>query len=81
MAEIIPLRATCCADIPVEPVSPTAWLQVWFRRLVTRRRRVGNADELPDRLRRDMGLGAKPWEPGRHYSDYMTSQGLSSGNS
>jgi hypothetical protein len=74
MAEIIPLRASCRECAVSEPVSLAAWLRLRLLGLVQRRpSRVGNADDLPDRLRRDMGLTPRAQEPGRHYSDYLSS--------
>jgi hypothetical protein len=64
MAEIIGMRGACAG---AEPVSLVGWL---LQRLRFRRRRLGNADDLPDRLRRDMGLA--PVDAGqRHYRDYL----------
>ena len=71
MAEIIKLPAACGAV--QEPVSMLDWLRQRLARLHWRRNRIGNADELPDRLRRDMGLAAQV--PGRHYRDYLSSNG------
>jgi hypothetical protein len=68
MAEIIEMRCACAG---AEPVSFVGWL---LQRLPFRRRRVGNADELPERLRRDMGLAPVDAEQ-RHYRDYFSSHG------
>lgn len=60
-----------CRVRATEPVSFVGWLVQHLRR---RPGRLGNADELPDRMRRDMGLA--PADPGqRHYRDYLTSRG------
>ena len=75
MAEIIPLPTPCGACVSSEPVSFADWLVQWFERVRPRRSRLGNADELPERLRRDMGLSPRPPEAGRHYSDYLSSYG------
>ncbi len=70
MAEIIKLPVACGAQ---EPVSMRAWLRHRLAWLHWRRNRIGNADDLPERLRRDMGLSAQV--PGRHYRDYLSSNG------
>jgi hypothetical protein len=66
MAEIIQLRRPC---VQVEPVSVFGWLREHLRW----RRRLPSADDLPNRLRRDVGL------PGRactkDYRDYLASNG------
>jgi hypothetical protein len=68
MAEIVEMRQTCAG---AAPVSLVGWL---LRRLPFRRRRLGNADDLPERLRRDMGLA--PVDAGqRHYREYFSSHG------
>ena len=75
MAEIIPLQVRCQMGAPNASVSWREGLRDWFARLPWQRRRdrIGNADELPDHLRRDMGLAPHPAEPGRHYADYLPS--------
>jgi hypothetical protein len=70
MAEIVQMHRPC-AD--AAPVSIVGWL---LRHLRPRARRLGNADELPDRMRRDMGLAPATIEPGRHYRDYLTTPGF-----
>jgi hypothetical protein len=70
MAEIVQIYRPC-AD--AAPVSLVGWL---LRHLRPRARRLGNADELPDRMRRDMGLAPTGAEPGRHYRDYLTHHGF-----
>jgi len=67
MVEIV---ETCRPDA-ADPVSFVGWLTQHLR---PRRRRLGNADELPDRMRRDMGLAPADPEQ-RHYRDYFTSHG------
>lgn len=74
MAEIISMRGSCGACVASEPVSFAASFQQWMARMLPRRRRFGNADELPERMRRDMGLAPRASEPGRHYSDYLSSR-------
>jgi hypothetical protein len=59
-----------CRLRAAEPVSFVGWLVQHLRR---RPRRLGNADELPDRMRRDMGLAPADAAP-RHYRDYLTSR-------
>lgn len=69
MAEIVQMHRPC-AD--AAPVSFVGWLMLHLR---PRARRLGNADELPDRMRRDMGLA--PADTGqRHYRDYLTTSGF-----
>ncbi|HEV2674401.1 MAG TPA: hypothetical protein VGV37_07655 [Aliidongia sp.] len=74
MAEIIPMQGPCGACVSPDRVSFAGWLQQWFMRLQPRRQPVGNADELPDRMRRDMGLTPRAAEPGRLYHDYLSSR-------
>lgn len=75
MAEIIQMQGSCGTCAASAPVSFAGWLQQWLVRLLQHRRRIGNADELPERMRRDMGLAPRPPEPGRHYTDYLSSHG------
>lgn len=63
MAIFIPVHQACAQTAPV---SLLGWL---MQRLRLRARRLGNADELPDHMRRDMGLGPTP--PGPHYRDFL----------
>jgi len=70
MAEIIELRQPCSARTPA-PLTVT--LFDWLRRRFGSRRRIGSADDLPDRLRVDMGLEKQV--PERDYRDLMSSTG------
>ena len=74
MAEIIALPGRCGACDGSEPASFVGWLRLRIGRLTSRRRRVGNADDMPEHMRRDMGLAPRPAEPGRHYFDYLSSR-------
>ena len=79
MAEIIPLRGSCAACVAPAPPQSPLWRRLSLPHfplsfvLSRRRKRVGNADDLPERLRRDMGLAPQAAEPGRHYADYLPS--------
>jgi hypothetical protein len=53
---------------PAAPVSFMGWL---MQRLRSRSRLLGNADELPERMRRDMGLDPVETDPSHHYRDYL----------
>ena len=65
MAIFVPVQGVCTQ---AEPVSLLGWL---MQRLRSRSRQLGNADELPERMRRDMGLGPAEAEPGQHYRDFL----------
>jgi hypothetical protein len=70
MADIIELRRSCTGRVPA-PLTVT--LVDWLRQRFTARRRIGSADELPDRLRVDMGLETQAKE--RDYRDLLSSIG------
>ena len=70
MAEIINLRRRRRARTRA-PLTVT--LADWLRHHFTRRRPIGSADELPDRLRVDMGLCRQA--PARDYRDFLSSIG------
>jgi len=74
MAEIIELCPARPTPTPA-PLSFGGWVRQRLIRLHQRRGRIGNADDLPDRMRRDMGLAPAVQEPGRHYTDYLISRG------
>jgi hypothetical protein len=68
MAEIIEMNRACAG---AEPISFVGWLMQHLR---PRAHRLGNADELPERMRRDMGLAPADPEQ-RHYHEYFSSRG------
>lgn len=70
MAEIIELHRSCNARTPA-PLTVT--VVDWLRQRFGARRRIGSADELPDRLRVDMGLAKQACE--RDYRDVLSSIG------
>ena len=72
MAEIVELHPICAAP---QSLSWGGWLRLRLIQLRQRRARIGNADELPDRMRRDMGLPPSKQVPGRHYADYIACNG------
>jgi hypothetical protein len=73
MAEIIPLKGPCGACAVLAPASPFDGVRRWLAGWWPRAGRLGNADELPEHMRRDMGLAPVAAEPSRHYFDYLTS--------
>jgi hypothetical protein len=67
MAQIIGLP---CPRTAREPVSVVGWLMRYLR---PGPRRLGDADELPERMRRDMGLTPLVEEPAHHHFDLWSS--------
>lgn len=70
MAEIIEFHRPCNARTRA-PLTVT--LVDWLKQRFGGGRRIGSADELPDRLRVDMGLAKQACE--RDYRDLLSSIG------
>jgi len=70
MAQIIEMHGCRCA---AEPASFVGWLLRHLRHLRHGPRRPGHADELPERMRRDMGLAPLADESAHHHFDLWSS--------
>ena len=70
---MVELSGSRCVAAPSASVSLVGWL---LGRLRRRPNRLGNADDLPERMRRDMGLAQTADWAARHYRDYLQSHGF-----
>jgi hypothetical protein len=71
MAQVVQLPSVCQSRTCAPPVSLGASLVARLRALLPTRRSAGSADDLPERLRRDLGLPSRMPEPGALYHNYL----------